>query len=188
MRPWQLDLAVGVRGGSGVLVSEGRLFLGWCGSRDAGTEKVAWLPYFSAGLSASAGAAWVDDPRGVGGEVRVARYTLGPELRAGLAGESGTMDHYVYLAVAPVYVFAGTLSDRLPEAGGALGARAAFGIGLPAKWRTIFGSPDERSCDGSSECLVSDVVFFVMPNHAELAYENAAGSSHRVGGAIGYSF
>ncbi|WP_437914472.1 hypothetical protein WME73_01060 [Sorangium sp. So ce302] len=186
VRPFQMDLAFGARAGSGVRVFEGRLFLGWCGS--TGPDRASWVPYFSGGLSASAGSTDVDDRRGFDGQVRVARYALGPELRAGFAGESGTMNHYVYLAVAPVYLFAGTLSDRLPEAGGALGARAALGLGLPVKWRMIFGSRDERLCDGKDDCLLVDALLFLVPNHVELAYENAAGSSHRLGGAVGYSF
>lgn len=129
MRPFQMDLAFGARAGSGVRVLEGGLFLGWCGS--TGPDSASWVPYLSAGLSASAGSTDVDDRRGFDGEMRVARYALGPELRVGFAGESGTMNHYFYLAVAPVYFFAGTLSDRLPEAGGAFGARVALGAACP---------------------------------------------------------
>ncbi|WP_437715117.1 hypothetical protein WMF45_01060 [Sorangium sp. So ce448] len=49
----------------------------------------------------------------------------------------------------------------------------------------IFGSRDGRLSDGKDERLLVDAV---APNHVEVAYENAAGSSHRLGGAVGYSF
>ncbi|WP_437906541.1 hypothetical protein WME95_01080 [Sorangium sp. So ce327] len=52
----------------------------------------------------------------------------------------------------------------------------------------IFGSQDERLCDGKDDCLLVDALLFLVPNHVELAVENAAGSSHRLGGAVGYSF
>ncbi|WP_437798344.1 hypothetical protein [Sorangium sp. So ce693] len=58
------------------------------------------------------------------------------------------------------------MSDGLPEAGGAFGARVALGPGLPVQWRIIF-----------------EVA--LVPNHVEVAYEN--GSSHGLGGAVGYS-
>jgi hypothetical protein len=52
----------------------------------------------------------------------------------------------------------------------------------------IFGSQGERPCDGKDECLLTGALLFLAPNHIEVAHENAAGSSHRLGGAVGYSF
>ncbi|WP_437595171.1 hypothetical protein [Sorangium sp. So ce1000] len=132
VRPFQMDIALGARAGSGVRASEGRLFLVWCGS--TGPDRVGALgaPPARLTLTIAAASTDVDDRPGFDGEIRVARYAFGPELRVGLAGESGTMNHYVYLALAPLYLFAGTtVSDRLAEAGGALVARAASASACP---------------------------------------------------------
>ncbi|WP_437762145.1 hypothetical protein WMF27_00950 [Sorangium sp. So ce281] len=50
----------------------------------------------------------------------------------------------------------------------------------------IFGSRDERLCDGKDDCLLVDALRFLVPNHVELAYENVAGAPAERGG--GYSF
>lgn len=217
VRPWQLEIDLGLRGGSNAFIVEGKVFGGWCmsvndgggavaeadaeadadentggnGSGDAEArkgKKRGWLPFFGAGLAMSAGTAYVDDPRGLDGSASTGRFSFGAEFRVGWAGEAGTMNHYAYLAVAPMYAVAEKPYGDLPEFGGAFGVRSALGLGWPGKWRPIFSDKGSGGCSDSSDCALENFFLLLLPNHVELTYENVAGTSHRVGGALGYAF
>jgi hypothetical protein len=128
-----------------------------------------------------------DDPRGIDGRLSTWRWWVGPELRVGTALVEDGVHRPVdfYLALAPIRIQASTLSDRLPEAGGAFGLRAAVGIAVPRSWHVVDRVFGAKSCDGGSCGL--GLLLLVAPNTIEVSYERAA-SANRGGAILGYTF
>lgn len=187
VRPWQLEIDLGMRGNSDIFIADGRLYGGFALSPSR--KEGSWLPFFGAGAYLSYGSSSVDDILSIEGTVRGNRYAVGLEARGGFAGHVGRMDHYVYLGLAPLYFGSSSQSKHLPEAGGALGFRSSLGFGAPGKWSYVFGNDhDQSSCGGDMGCGIALIFLFIVPNHIEFNYENVAGSSHRFGGTFGYSF
>jgi hypothetical protein len=79
--------------------------------------------FFGLGGIASYGVIGVKDPRGIDGTVGSKRFLIGPEFRLGTAWLDKEPYRAVdlYLAFAPLFVYAPSMSDRTPERGGAFG-------------------------------------------------------------------
>jgi hypothetical protein len=139
------------------------------------------------GVTGATGRASFADPRGIDERVTTWRWWIGPELRVG-AGWLEDLPHRsadVYLGLAPIRIQASTLSDRLPEAGGAFGARVALGAAVPRSWHVTDLVFKPQSCDGGTCAL--GFLLLLAPNTLELSYERAA-RANRGGLVMGYTF
>jgi hypothetical protein len=164
-----------------------RAFAGYVLSQDAQGDEARL--FVGVGPAGAIGGATVRDPRGIDDTVHTWRYWVGPELRLGMAwvDEKPSRALDLYVALAPLRIQASTLSDRLPEAGGAFGMRAALGLAAPRSWpmTDAFLPSKYHSCDGGL-CGIG-LVFLLVPNTLEASYERSA-SANRGGLVLGYTF
>ncbi|WP_272425635.1 hypothetical protein [Polyangium jinanense] len=182
-RYWHGDIAFGVRGGGGTRTVDAQLYAGAFLAR--AVKVPGWAPFLGAGMHLSGGEVTVDDPRGIDGEVDVARFAVGPELRLGVArGKkvelfSRAWPHVqFYVSSALTMVFASALTDRLPEAGHGWDYKFGVGASFPAFWSVI-------NEDKGASWLV-----FLCPNTYAFDMEVPLDepSRRRYGIRIGYGF
>jgi hypothetical protein len=179
LAPWRAMVAGGLHFGRGV-TTDVRAHLGFVYSEDA--HGPGYRKFIGLGATGAIGRVSFDDPRGIDGRVVTWRWWVGPELRLGTALTEGEVHRPVdfYLALAPIWIQASTLSDRLPEAGGAFGLRAAVGLAVPRSWHVTDLVFEGKSCDGGT-CALGMLLTI------EGSYERAA-SANRGGVVLGYTF
>lgn len=165
--------------------AEGTGGQGAIGGGFRGTAGLGWQlgrghvrPEVGGGVVFGGGAIGVDDPRALDGTLELSYWTVGPQAQLGLRiGDGGRFDTRVFATGALLKV---GLDDRLrfdhvPGVSGSpdRGVRASLG----ANWV----GPVWRDCDHTQSCMITGL----LPNQAELVYEQDAGSA-RVGVALSW--
>jgi len=163
--------SVAFRGYAGLAFDVGS----WRGGR-------AWV---GGGVHYGNGLLYVSDPRALDGTVELSYWTVGPELRLGLADvDGGLTDTTLYVAATLLHagVDPRLVLDPVGDVAGGWGGRAAIGLTAPDAWSK---REHDDCCSHHDDDL--DLLYALMPNNLELSWEHAAGGD-RFGVGLGWGF